>query len=103
MNLVRFEFRNKKLHALYYEGKGAADYQSEIIDAFVDAMAVISAAPDEREFYKLKSLHFEKLIGKRGERGERSIKLNDQWRLILIITKDNQGKLVIIIDIEDYH
>lgn len=102
MSLVRFEFKKKKLHALYFEEKGAADYQPAVIDGFFDAMTIIKAANDERDLYNAKSLHFEKLEGERGKRGERSIRLNDQWRLILTINKDNQGKYLLIIDIEDY-
>ena len=51
----------------------------------------------------LKSLHFEKLKGERGNRGERSIRLNKQFRLILTISSDDRGKLLLILDIEDYH
>lgn len=103
MSLVRFEFKKKKLHALYYEEKSAADYQPAVIDGFFDVMTIIKAANDERDLYNVKSLNFEKLEGERGKRGERSIRLNDQWRLILTINRDNQGKCIIIIDIEDYH
>jgi proteic killer suppression protein len=62
---------------------------------------VISAAPDERDFYALKSLHFEKLQGKR--EGEHSMRLNDQWRLVLKFKAREQGKTVVVISIEDYH
>jgi proteic killer suppression protein len=103
MNLVRFEFKRKKLHYLYFEGKGTEDYQPAVIDAFFDVMAIINAAQDERDLRNIKSLHFEKLEGKRGNLEERSIKLNDQWRLILKINRDEQGKYLLIIDIEDYH
>ena len=37
--------------------------------------------PDERDFYALKSLHFEKLQGDRAH--ERSMRINKQWRLIV--------------------
>jgi proteic killer suppression protein len=43
------------------------------------------------------------LLGERGLRGERSIRLNRQFRLILRLETDEQGKLVCIISIEDYH
>jgi proteic killer suppression protein len=44
-------------------------------------MQYIRAASDERDFYALKSLHYEKLHGKRSH--QRSMRLNDQFRLIL--------------------
>ncbi len=64
-------------------------------------MAIIRSALDERDFYALKSLHFEKLKGKR--EGERSLRLNQQYRLIVMIEKDDSGKYVLVINIEDYH
>lgn len=74
-----------------------------MIDAFFDKMAVIRAARDENDLRAIKSLHFEKLQGERGLRGERSIRLNRQFRLILRLETDEQGKLVCIISIGDYH
>ena len=64
-------------------------------------MQVIRAALDERVFYAMKSLHYEKLKGDRV--GQRSMRLNDQWRLILRIEEDDTGKLVVIVSIDDYH
>ena len=29
--------------------------------------------------------------------------VNKQWRLIVILEKDEEGKYILIIDIEDYH
>lgn len=49
----------------------------------------------------MKSLHFEKLKGQRA--GQRSIRLNRQWRLIVVIEHDDQGKSIVVLDIEDYH
>jgi proteic killer suppression protein len=101
--VVRFIFASKKLQQLYTEEAGAARYPAEVVDAFFDKMAVIQAAPDESTLRAIKSLHFEKLLGERGLRGERSIRLNRQYRLILRLETDEQGKLICIINIEDYH
>jgi proteic killer suppression protein len=64
-------------------------------------MQVIRAAPDERVFYNLKSLHFEKLKGDRSS--QHSMRLNKQWRLILELEGVAPDKLVVVIRIEDYH
>ena len=64
-------------------------------------MQVIRSAPDERVFYGMKSLHFEKLQGKRSH--QRSIRLNDQWRLIIEFEGKDPGKIVVVVSIEDYH
>lgn len=64
-------------------------------------MQMIRGARDERDFYALKSLHFEKLKGDR--EGQYSIRLNQQWRLILEIEKRSNSSTVVIVSIVDYH
>ena len=49
----------------------------------------------------MKSIHFEKLKGKRS--GEYSMRLNNQFRLILQIKKQGKDKVIVIRSIEDYH
>jgi proteic killer suppression protein len=79
-----------------YHGPFGAD----VAKAFRKRMQFIRAAEDERAFYAMKSLHYEKLKGDRSE--QRSIRLNEQWRLILRIEAVEQ-RTVVVIDIEDYH
>jgi len=64
-------------------------------------MQQIRAAEDERAFYALKSLHFEKLKGNREH--QHSMRLNDQWRLILQLMGTGKAKTVHLVAIEDYH
>lgn len=99
---MRFRFKTKKLEALYTEEKNAHKYPN-VIDDFFEVMAIIAAALDERDLYANKGLHFEKLAGQRGKQGQRSLRLNQQWRLIVTLEKDKDGSLLLIIDIEDYH
>lgn len=100
---MRFIFRNKKLQRLYTDEAGAARYPREVVDAFFDKMAIIAAASHENDLRALKSLHFEKLKGERGNRGHYSLRLNKQYRLTVTIETDDHGKLLGILDIEDYH
>jgi len=90
-----------KLEELYTRGRGGKRYSKQVLDAFLRAIATIDAAADERDLYAQKGLHFEKLKGDR--KGQRSIRLNQQWRLILSVERDNEGVLVWIIEIVDYH
>lgn len=99
---LRFQFKKKKLEALYTEEKNAHKYPG-VVDDFFEVMTIIDAAVDERDLYALKGLRFEKLSGKRGKQGQRSLRLNDQWRLIVVLDQDEQGQYLTIIDIEDYH
>ena len=98
---MRFEFKNKKLAALYTEEKGARKYGAAVVAAFFDVMDVINNAKDERDLYALKSLRYEQLKGARSH--QRSIRLNRQFRLIIERQRDEQGRYLLIINIEDYH
>jgi proteic killer suppression protein len=62
---------------------------------------VIRAAPDERTLRNWKSLHYEKLKGDRDT--QRSIRLNDQWRLVFELDDQSSPQRVIVIAVEDYH
>ena len=100
---MRLQFKNPKLEALYTQEKNAHKYPAEVIENFFEVMAILESIPDEQALYKLKGLRFEKLQGKRGKEQQRSIRLNDQWRLILTIEEDPQSKFILLIEIIDYH
>jgi toxin HigB-1 len=98
---VRFRFESQKLEDLYTSEAGARKYPPGVVDAFFEVMAIIEAAKDERDLYALKSLRFEALKGNRA--GERSLRLNKQYRLIVRLVEDDQGRVMLVLDIEDYH
>ena len=62
---------------------------------------LIRAAPDERTLRNWKSLHYEKLQGNRSD--QRSIRLNNQWRLVFRLDDQSSPHRVTVISIEDYH
>lgn len=98
---MRFEFKDKDLLLLYAEEKNDHRYPPGVVDAFFDAMTIIENAISEMDIRAFKSMHFEKLSGKRA--GQVSLRLNKQYRLIVQIEKDELGKLLLIIEIVDYH
>ncbi len=75
-------------------------FPQDVVTAFRKRMQMLRAVLDERELYQLKALRFEKLKGNRSH--QRSIRLNDQWRLILEFHKAPK-KAVHVMNIEDYH
>jgi toxin HigB-1 len=77
---MEFEFANRKLEELYYEDEGTEEYPESVVVAFVNRMAVVDAAKDERDLRSLKSLHFEKLEPKNSNRY--SLRLSGRWRLV---------------------
>jgi proteic killer suppression protein len=93
------KFADKGLEAL--EKTDDPDYSDAIIRAFRLRMQVIRGSKDERDFYALKSLRFEKLKGKRSH--QHSMRLNDQFRLILEFNGTGPDKTVIVVEIVDYH
>ncbi|MDJ0712756.1 MAG: type II toxin-antitoxin system RelE/ParE family toxin [Prochloraceae cyanobacterium] len=100
---MRFSFKKKKIEKLYTEEKDAHKYPKNVVDNFFEIIAIIESIESEQDLYTFKGLRFEKLSGKRGNRGERSLRLNDQYRLIIILEIDEEGKYLLIVDIEDYH
>ncbi len=98
---MRFRFRGRKLRALYTDEKGCERFPTEVVDAFFTVMSYIAAPADERDFRALRSLHFEKLSGDR--KGQHSLRLNKQWRLIVRLQTDSTGKYLFIEDIENHY
>ena len=90
---------DQKLARLEVDPNFGGGWGRDVIKAFRRRMQFIRDAVDERDFYNHKSLHYEKLKGNRSH--ERSIRLNDQYRLILRL--DSAAKAVVVIGIEDYH
>ncbi len=98
---MRFKFRQRKLEDLYIAQRGAHRYSRTVVEAFFEVIAVIEAATDERDLRAFKSLRYEKLTGDRD--GQRSLGLDGQFRLIVTPARDEQGALIWIIEIVDYH
>jgi proteic killer suppression protein len=102
---VRFRFASTKLEAIYATEAGFRSgvrlYGESVARSFIQKMAIIRAVTSERELGNFKSLHFEKLKGNR--KHQQSIRLNDQFRLILEVEKDERGRLLLVVTVEDYH
>ncbi|MEE8625610.1 MAG: type II toxin-antitoxin system RelE/ParE family toxin [Acidiferrobacterales bacterium] len=98
---MEIEFEDDDLDRLEVDRWYDAGLPQGVAKAFRKRLQQIRAAPDERDFYALRSLRFEKLKGKR--KGEYSMRLNNQYRLILRFKEKDENKVVIIVSIEDYH
>ena len=94
-------FKDSFLDRLETDPGFDAGHQPAVVKAFRKRMQQIRSAVDERDFYNLRSLRFEKLKGER--KHQHSMRLNDQWRLILEFKGDSPSKVVMVISIEDYH
>lgn len=94
-------FDDDRLDRLEIDASYTAGFSPGIVKAFRKRMQNIRAANDERVFYGLRSLRFEKLKGKRSS--QYSMRLNDQYRLILEFETQSNSKVARIKGIEDYH
>ena len=98
---MEHRFEDEKLERLARDREFDGGLPVEIVKAFRKRVQFIMAAKDERDFYGLKGIRFEKMRGTRA--GERSMRLNDQYRLIVRLESGSNGKMVVICSIEDYH
>jgi len=64
-------------------------------------LTVLRAAPNERALRNWKSLNYQKLKGER--EGQRSIRLNDQFRMVFELDDNEKPPKATILAIEDYH
>lgn len=96
---VRHADRNlERLEAVAAHDGGHAQ---NIVRAFRKRMQLIRAVQSEQDLRALKSLHFEKLKG--GRSHQHSIRLKQQWRLILEFEGAAPNKVAVVVSIEDYH
>ena len=98
---MEVDFEDDDYRQLEDDPKFSGNWAQAIVSAYRRRMQQIRAAADERDLYALKSLHLEKLKGARSH--QRSMRLNDQWRLIVEFKGKGDQKKVLIVTIEDYH
>ncbi|UYY83424.1 type II toxin-antitoxin system RelE/ParE family toxin [Arthrobacter sp. YA7-1] len=73
---------------------------ADVIKAFRKKHQVIAAAVDERDLRAIRSLRLKQLNGDR--EGTSSIRLNDQFRLILTFQSEGE-RVAVILELVDYH
>jgi len=83
------------------EDAGKTKLPVPVIKSARRKLIVLRAAPDDRSLRNWKSLHYEKLKGDR--EGQRSIRLNDQYRMVLSLDENVKPPIITILGIEDYH
>jgi len=74
---------------------------SDVVKAFRKKVGFLAQAESVVDLRNYKALRLEKLQG--GRVGQHSIRLNRRWRLILRIETDADGRLLVVVEIVDYH
>ena len=73
----------------------------DLLKAYRKKINYLANAVDDRDLRQMKSLHLEKLSGDR--KGTSSIRLNNQYRLILNFRTDIDGRTVIVLELSDHY
>src|SRR6476646_5088184 len=94
-------FKDSSLDRLETDATYSAGLGDALVKAYRRAMQHIRASSDERTLYSRRSFRFEKLSGDRA--GQHSMRLNDQWRLIVEIQGKAPTKTIHVVEIVDYH
>jgi len=98
---MRIQFRDRRLALIQTSRAAETRLPIAVIKSCRDKLVVLAAAPDERTLRNWRSLHYEKLKGDRD--GQRSIRLNDQWRLVFEFDEVQSPPSIIVLAVEDYH
>jgi proteic killer suppression protein len=91
-------FKTLELKQLYLipvdDIKGKLSFQKSLIERYKNRIALLESIEKITDLYSFKSLHFEKLKG--DKTGQSSIRLNDQYRLIIEQINDEVIKILIV-------
>lgn len=98
---MEVEYGQKSLALVETDRAADTRLPISVINSLRQKLVVIRAAPDERTLRNWKSLHYEKLGGNR--EGQRSIRINKQWRLVFTIDTTCRPNKITILGVEDYH
>lgn len=98
---MRVVFRDARLAAVRTGDSGQTGLPVEVVQSLRRKLDVLDAAPDERTLRNWKSLHFEKLGGDR--EGQRSVRINDKWRLVFLLDVTTVPPTIEILAIENHY
>ena len=104
---MKVVFENKDLLYIYENGKekGKPTFSKEIVRGFIRKINILIEVNSTFELTQFKSLNFEQLKG--SLKGFHSVRVNDQYRIILKINEESDGlstvEIVEIRQLTDYH
>jgi len=100
--MVDVVFEDKQYLSLVETNRAAETRLGEpLIKALRKRLIFLRSAPDERSLRNWKSLHYEKNVA--GTDWSRSVRLNDQFRLLFEIDNARMPPRITITGVADYH
>lgn len=97
---MEIEFQDTNLKRLALDA-GYTKKPPALVKGYRKRINQIQQAPSRQVLYAFRSLRLEALKGKR--QGQHSMRINDQYRLIVVFKPINKHEKVVILAIEDYH
>lgn len=101
---MKFEFASDIVQNIYEEGfssRHARKFGPEVIKGFFKVIDRIDSAADEGDLVAFQGMRYKPLYGDR--KHQHSLRINDQWRVIVERQQAEDGTWLLVIDIEDYH
>jgi toxin HigB-1 len=98
---MRIEFADDDLARICTDQAYKLGLPVAVIKAARNKLIQMEAAIDERDLRNLKSLNYKKLNGDR--EGQRSIRINDQYRIVFILSDEDRPPVIRIVEIGDTH
>ena len=98
---MKVVFADEALELIEGNEAGATRLPIGIIKSARRKLTALRAAIDDRSLRNWKSLHYKKLKGDR--EGQRSIRLNDQYRMVFELDEETEPQTITILKIVDYH
>ena len=98
---MEIEFADSSLALIETDHAGNTGLPVPVIKSARRKLIAMRAASDERALRNWKSLHYEKLKGDRD--GQRSVRLNEKYRMVFVLDSDTEPQKATILSVEDYH
>ena len=95
---MRIEFEDKELLELLKRKKSPKGIPPEVLISFQKKVKIIQSAKNQLDIRQIKGLRLEKYND-----DKHSIRLNRSWRMMLMFLNDDEGELVVIIEINNHY
>lgn len=96
-----YEFDDPDLERLATDPTFTGGHSPAVVKGFRKVIGFVKGVLDERALYAMRGLNFHPL--ERDREGQHSLKINDQWRLIVELRGEAPKKRIGVIEIVDYH
>lgn len=98
---MKVEYADKRLAKIATDEAHKLGLPIAVIKSARRKIIQLEQAPDERTLRNWKSLNFKKLGGDKS--GKRTIRVNDQYRIVFTLHDDEHPPTIRILEIDDTH